>query len=69
MAKISKRSDDGRTTTAISVNEEKKKKKSHLDEWGWEKKTTEPIAYNFGMLFNDGKKIACLWNGFKICYT
>ena len=35
----------------------KKKNESHLDEWDWERQTTKPIAYNFGMLFNDGKKI------------
>jgi len=26
----------------------------------WERQTTKPIAYNFGVLFNDCKKIACL---------
>ena len=39
-----------------------KKNESHLDERGWERQTTKPIAYNFGVLFNDGKKIVCLQN-------
>ena len=44
----------------------KKINKSHPDEQEWERQTTKPIAYNFGMLFNDGKKNAYLRNGFKI---
>jgi len=43
----------------------KKKNQSQLDERNWERQTTKPIAYNFDVLFNDGKKIACLQNGFK----
>ena len=61
IVKISKGSDYGRMRTATSVKE--KKNESYLDE----KVTTKPIAYNFGMLFNDGKKIAWLKNGLKIC--
>jgi len=38
-----------------------------LDEWDWERQTTKPIAYNFDILFNDGKNIACVQNRFKIC--
>ena len=54
----------------LPLPSKEKKNESHLDEWGWEwTQTTEPIAYNFGMLFNDGKKIAFLWNGFKICHA
>ena len=49
------------------LSKKKAKNESRLDEQGWERQTTTPIAYNFGMLFNDGKKIACLRNGFKIC--
>jgi len=64
MVKILKRYDNVRTRTTTSVKE--KKNESHLDEWGWERQATEHIAYSFGVLFNDGKKIACLWNGFKI---
>jgi len=36
-------------------------------EQNWEMKTTKLIAYNFSMLFIDGKKIACLQNGYKVC--
>ena len=68
MAKILKRSDFWRTGTATSIKK-KEKSKSHLDKWGWERQTTKPIAYKFGMLFNDGKKIACLQNGFKISHA
>jgi len=30
-----------------------------------ERQTVKPIAYDFGMLFNDSKKIAYLQNVFK----
>ena len=48
---------------------QRKKNQSHLDEQEWERQTTKPIPYNFGMLFNNGKNIACLQNGFKICHA
>ena len=57
MAKISKRLDYGRTRTATSINEKKKRKSPWWTRLG-KIQTTKPIAYNFGMLFNDGEKIA-----------
>ena len=47
----------------------KKKNESNLYKWGWERLSTKPIAFNVGVLFNDGKKIVCLWNGLKIFHT
>ena len=46
-----------------------RKNQTNLDEQEWERQTTKLIAYNFGMLLNDGKKIGFLRNGFKICRT
>ena len=66
MAKILMKSDCGRMKTAASIEE--KKNKGNLDEQDWERQTTEHIAYSFGMLFSDGKKIACLHIGFKFCH-
>ena len=51
MAKISKRSDYGRTRIVTSFKKDKL--------------LAKPIAFNFGVLFIDDKKIACLRNWLK----
>ena len=54
----------GRTRTATSLIKEKKNKATLMNESG--KLITKAIAYKFDVLFNDGKKIACLQNGCKM---
>ena len=56
--KILKRYDDGRTKAATSIKE-KKKKVTFVNEGGKDK-LLNPLLVTFGMLFNNGKKIACL---------
>ena len=74
MAKILKKSDYGKTratTLFYSINALQchfRQKEKKLDEWDWKSQATEPIGYKFGVLFN-GKKTACLQNGFKMCHT
>ena len=57
MAKISKMMEERELPL---LSKKKKTNQYHLDEQDWERQTSRPIAYNFGMLFNDGKKIVFL---------